>query len=94
MLTRVKDFSASHALPGAQEAGRGHSQTGQRAIPYHMTSCPVYKLGELARGAVIAARGWAGHRSVGGEQLHCASLVLYIPLSLLLLLFSLPLLSY
>jgi len=29
-------------------------------------------------GAAIAARGQAGRRSLGGEQLHCASLVLYI----------------
>ena len=43
---------------------------------------------------MIAARGWTGHQSVGGEQLHCASLVLYILLSLLLLLFSLNFLSY
>lgn len=37
-----------------------------------------------------AAHGWDGHWSVGGEKLHCTSLVLYtllLLLSLLLLLF-------
>jgi len=34
---------------------------------------------------VAAAQGLAGHWSVGGEQLHCASLVLCILSSLLLL---------
>jgi len=66
--------------------------TGQRCITYRMTSCPVYELGELTWGAAMAAWGWTEYCSLGGEQLHCASLVLYI--LLLLLLLSLPLLSY
>ena len=81
------------------------TQPGQRAIPYLMTACSVYELGGVGRGAAIAAQGLAGHQSVGGEQLHCALLILYILLSLLLLillvlllfllllLFSLPFLS-
>jgi len=39
-------------------------------------------------GTAAAAQGLAGHQSLGSEQLHCASLVLYILLPLLL--FSLP----
>ena len=43
-----------------------------------MTSCPVYKLGEVGQEGWITARELTGHRSASGEQLHCASLVLYI----------------
>ena len=38
-------------------------------------SCPVYELGRIAEEGRIAAQGLAEHRSAGGEQLHCASLV-------------------
>ncbi|KAK4813970.1 hypothetical protein QYF61_003704 [Mycteria americana] len=44
--------------------------TGQRAIPRHMVSCPVYELGEVA-GMVITARGLVGHQSVGGDPKKC-----------------------
>ena len=97
VLTLVKDFSASHALPARSWEGAQPgqlTQTGQRDIPYHVTSCSVYKLGGVSWEMVTAARELAGHWSVGGEQLRCASLILYILLSLLLLLFSLPFLSY
>ena len=46
--------------------------------------------GGLSRVGGTAAWGCAGHQSAGGEQLHCASLVLYIlAVVLLLLLFFL-----
>ena len=35
--------------------------------------------GELAKAAWIAARELTGHRSAGGEQLHCASLGFFLP---------------
>ena len=38
-------------------------------------------------GTAAAAQGLAGHWSAAGEQLHCASLVWYIPLPLFSLLF-------
>ena len=49
--------------------------TEQSEIPGYMTSCSAIKAGgEVGGGA--AARGLAGHRSVGGEQLSSfASLV-------------------
>ena len=62
------------------------TQIGQRDIPYHVMSCPVYKLGGVGQEGWITAQGLAEHWSAGGEQLHCAPLVLYIPILLLLLL--------
>ena len=45
--------------------------------------------GVAGRGGVgTTTQGWAGHQSVGGEQLHCASVILYtLSLSLFLFLF-------
>ena len=82
-------------MPSQQEGWRGTrswegtqpgqlTQTGQRDIPDHVMSCPVYKLGGVGLGG-IAARELTGHWSASGEQLHCASLVLYIPMILLVL---------
>ena len=84
-------------MPSQQEGWRGTrswegtqpgklTQNVQRGIPYHVMSCPVYKLGGVGQGVQIAAWELTGHRSVGGELLHSASLVLYIPIFLLLLL--------
>ena len=39
-----------------------------------MTSCAVYKVGDVGRGAAVTVWGWAGRWSAGGEQLHRASL--------------------
>lgn len=39
----------------------------------HLTTWPVYKLGELPGGVWSGKGGW--HCSAGGEQLHCASVV-------------------
>ena len=90
-------------VPSQQEGWRGTrswegtqpgqlTQTGQRHIPYHMTSCPVYKLGGVGWEGQITAQELIGHRSASGKQLHCASLVLcsLILLALLLSLFFLP----
>ena len=84
-------------MPSQQEGWRGTrsweetqpgqlTQTGQRGIPYHVTSHLVYKLGGVGLGG-IAAWELTGHRLASGEQLHCASLALYIPILLLLLSF-------
>ena len=68
--------------------------TDQRDIPYHMTSCSVYKLQGAGRGAVIAAWELAGYQSVGGKQLHCASLALYVIITIIIILLLLLLLFY
>ena len=71
--------------PSQQEGWRGTrswhrtqpgqlAQSGQRGIPYHVMSCPVYKLGGVGAEG-IAAQGLTGCRSAGGEQLHCASFI-------------------
>ena len=85
-------------VPSQQEGWRGTrswegtqpgqlTQSGQRGIPDHVMSCPVYKRGGGSwPGRLIAAWELTGHRSVSGEQLHCASLVLCIPILLLLFL--------
>ena len=80
-------------LPSQQEGWRGTrswegtqpgqlTQTGQRDISYHVTSCPIYKLGGVGLWGVglggITAQELTGGRLASGEQLHCASLVLYI----------------
>ena len=81
-------------MPSLQEGWRGTTswegtqpgeltQTGQRDIPYHTMTCPVYKLGGAGWGGRIAARELTGHR--------CASLdlyYLYLYLILLVLLLS------
>ena len=41
-------------------------------------SCPVYKVGGIGWEGWITAQGLAGHRSVSGEQLHCASLGFFL----------------
>ena len=54
-----------------------------------MTPCSVYNWGSWpgqGRGGGITAREQAEHEVPGGEQLHCASLTLYILLLVLLLL--------
>ena len=72
-------------LPSQQESWRGTrsregtqpgqlTRTGQRAIPYHVTSCLVYKLGGVGLGG-IATWELTGRQSAGGEQLHYASFV-------------------
>ena len=77
-------------LPIQQEGWRGArswegtqpgqlTQAGQKGIPYHVMSCPVYKLGGVGLGE-IAAQELTGHQSANSEQLLCASLVLYIPI--------------
>ena len=84
-------------MPSQQEGWRGTriqegtqpgqlTQTSQRNIPDHVMSCPEHKLGGVGLGG-ITAQELTGHQSVSGEQLHCASLVLYIPIPLLLLSF-------
>lgn len=51
------------------------TQSGQKDIPHHRTSCPVYKLGELpGRGASRSVGMESGIWSAGGEYLYCASL--------------------
>ena len=51
-------------MPSQQEGWRGTrswegtqpgqlTQTGQRGIPYHVTSCPVYKLGTVGLGGLL-----------------------------------------
>lgn len=85
-LHSVKDFSASqNALPvriwgytGRWEGAElGQlSQTGQRDTSYHMVSCR--KQNEGVGGRAAASWGLAGCQSTSGEQLHCASLAMYI----------------
>lgn len=70
----------------AQGAGRGQNQDPERPKRYFMASRGTIKLGD-------AAQGEASHKSISGEQLHSVPLVLHT-LLLLLLLFSLPFLSY
>ena len=43
-----------------------------------MTSCSVYNWGSWPGGGGIAAWERAEHQVPGGEQLHCASLSLYV----------------
>jgi len=74
------------------EATRHLTQTGQGNITYHMTSRWTIELGNLAEGGSFTTWRLAGYHSVGSEYLHCATLVLYNPSSLLL--FSLPFLFY
>ena len=100
VFTLNQGLSSSHALPAekvgdAQEAGKGHSQDSWPKLAkgiFHTIwhHAQYINWGELAGGrARCSGTSWAS--VVGGEQLHCASLVLYI---LLLLLFSLPFLPY
>ncbi|KAK4830610.1 hypothetical protein QYF61_012053 [Mycteria americana] len=62
-------FQSSGTLPSHQDLSKVHKklggQTGQRAIPYHMMSCSVYKLGGVGQGTAIAAQGLAGRQSAG-----------------------------
>lgn len=73
-------------------AGRGCRQDSwprlTKDIPYHMVSCSARKPGKGARGAALA-QGLTGHWTASGEQLHYASLALFILSFLLLLLYSL-----
>ena len=46
----------------------------------------MYNWGSWLGGEGIAAQEWAEHQVLGGEQLHCTSLALYILLLVLLLL--------
>lgn len=64
------------------------AQADQGHIPYHTVSCPARKLGKGARGAALA-QGLTGHWTASGEQLHYASLALFILSFLLLLLYYL-----
>jgi len=48
-------------------------------IPYDVMLS--IQAGGVGPGAAIAAQGWSGYHSSGGEQLHCASLVLFIIIS-------------
>jgi len=43
-----------------------------------MMSCSVYKKGRVGQGLGITAWGQARHQSARGEQLLCASLILYL----------------
>ena len=85
---------------GTQEAGREHSQGTWHKLAkgiFH-TMWRQAQYGGSWLGVAIAAHSQAGHQTVGDEQLHCESPVLYILLSLLLLLLLLllflPLLFY
>lgn len=85
-LNKVKGFSTSHASLPVRRLGctsnwgwtepEQLTQNDQKDIAYHVMSCGTIKLGKLARG-MAAAWGWPGYWSVGGEQLHCVSLVYY-----------------
>lgn len=104
VLHRAKDTSVSQLLAlSCQWVAAGHKEVGEcrtrtpqlnwtneYSRPYDSMYKKLENDGELVR-RPAAAWGLAGHWSVGGEQLHCASLVLYI--LLLLLLVSLPFLS-
>ena len=100
-LTLIKDFSVSHALPvrrvtrSQEEAETGHlTQTSQRDIPYHSTSCLAYKLDVVTPKGLITARvglgigQWVGNNCIGH---HLCLLVLgfFFTFSVL---YSLPLL--
>lgn len=81
-----------------QEDGRGHSQESWLKLAkviFNTIWCHTQYVNWRGFGwaAVIAAQGQAGHWSTGGEQLHCAPLFFYIPVSLLLF-FYFILLSY
>lgn len=65
------------------------TQTEQREIPYLIMSLNS-KTGGVGHG-VATDWGLAGHQLAGGEQLHCASLVLY---TLLVIFFSFPIFTY
>ena len=92
VVYQARDFSASHAQP-ARRLG-GHKKLGgdtDRAAdpnwpkgysrPCDIT--PSIQTGGSWPGG-IAAQELTGHQLSSGEQLHCASLVLYIPIILLL----------
>lgn len=74
-----------------QELGGGQTRTADPewpkgcSIPYGTVLSDSY--GGAGWGGGTTAWDWAGHHSVGGEQLHCAPLVLYTLLLLLLLFF-------
>ena len=59
------------------------------SIPWDVMPAQYINWGEVGPGGQIAARELTGHQSVSGEQLHCASLVLYI---LLIIIFFLSVL--
>jgi len=62
-----------------EEAHPGQlTRSGQRDIPYHMTSCSVYKLGELARGE-ITAWGQAGKWVVSSCTMHHSFCIIISP---------------
>lgn len=51
--------------------------TDQRDIPYHTSSSEyIIQMRGFGQGRAATAQGLAGYGSVGGEKLHCASLVL------------------
>lgn len=103
VLYRVKDVSVSQTLALLCQWGlRGTScwegtepgqltQKDQGDIPKHTTSNWTIKPGELAV-VLLLLQNSLGISQWGGEQLCCASPILYIPLLLLLLslLLSLP----
>lgn len=82
-----------HKKPGGVWPGQ-LTQTGQRDIPYHRMSCPVYKLGGVGQKLSISAQEGEGHWSVDGEQLYWA-LFHFVPLGFIpLFLSSFSLLLY
>ena len=80
---------ASQRAGGAQETGRGHSQgswpePAKEDIPYHGTSCLVYKLGGLAGGDRCSGTGWASVRVVSSCTVHHLFSFLPFPLDFIL----------
>ena len=86
MPSQRESWRATRSWEGTQPGQL--TQTGQRGIPYRVTSRPVYKRGGVGLGG-IAAQELTGRRSAGGEKLH-----LYIWIFILLLILFSSFLSY
>ena len=84
MPSQQEGWTGTRSWEGAQPGQL--TQTGQRGIPCHVTSCPVYKLDGVVLGG-IAARELTGHQPVSGEELHCASLVYSNPFIIIIVIF-------
>jgi len=88
VLYRAKDVEASSTvLPvkwqrctGSWEGRTPGQMTciGQRDISYRMSSCEAIQMRVFGQRRATTAQGLAGYGSVGGEKLHCASLILQI----------------
>lgn len=73
-LEQHKELGADKTRTSGPNRSRGH------LTPYSIMLKDKTGTGQRA----ASAEGQAGHRSVGGEQLHCASLVLYTLINIII----------